>query len=134
MNGVTYYRPANLWVARIRRRGLSEHIGYYDTEEYAAQAYNAFVVDNKLDLPLNTIKGKGTLSTWPPRHGEKRVAASKYKGVSKRPNGWMAMLTVNKVRHFLGDFGDELSAAKAYNEACDTHGCPKRKNKLEGDA
>ena len=140
MHGVTYYRPADLWVARIRRRGLSEHIGYYDTKQDAAQAYNAFVVDNKLDFPLNTIGKKGTLSTWPPRHGEKRVAASRYKGVSKRPNGWMALITVTKVvdgkkrtvRHYLGDFGDEISAAKAYNEACDAHGCPRRKNVLKG--
>jgi len=129
-HGVAYYKPAGLWVARIRNEGLSTHIGYYDTREDAGQAYNAHVVENKLKRELNVIPGKGTLSTWPPRHGEKRVAASGYKGVSKRPNGWMAMLTVKKVRHFLGDFGDELSAAKAYNEACDSHGCPRRKNEI----
>jgi hypothetical protein len=134
MHGVAYYKPSDLWVARVGSKGLSEHIGYYDTKEYAAQAYNAHVTEGKLGLPLNA----GVPSTWPPRHGTRRLAASKYRGVSKRPNGWMALLTVTKwkggkkrtVRHYLGDFGDEISAAKAYNEACDSHGCPKRKNVL----
>lgn len=133
MHGVAYYKAGGLWVARCQTVGLSKHIGYYDTREQAAQAYNAYVTEEGLDKHLN----EGIPCTWPPRHGEKRVPKSKYRGVSKRPNGWMAMLTVTKdgkmARHFLGDFGDERSAAKAYNEACEIHGVPKRKNVLEGD-
>jgi len=133
-HGVAYYKPSGLWVARCRTTSLSKHIGYYDTREQAAQAYNAYVSENGLDKPLN----EGIPCTWPPRHGEKRVPASKYRGVSKRPNGWMALLTVTEtvddkkrtVRHFLGDFADEISAAKAYNEACDNHGVPERKNEI----
>ena len=133
-HGVAYYKPSGLWVARCRTTSLSKHIGYYDTREQAAQAYNAYVSENNLDKPLN----KGIPCTWPPRHGEKRIPASKYRGVSKRPNGWMALLTVTEtvngkkrtVRHFLGDFADEISAAKAYNEACDTHHVPERKNEI----
>ena len=38
--GVTFDRRYNKYRAQIKANGKSRHIGYYDTEEKAAQAYN----------------------------------------------------------------------------------------------
>ncbi len=50
----------------------------------------------------------------------KRQTSSKYKGVSfhKKNKNWMAYITLNYTRIYLGSFKLETEAAIAYNEAC----------------
>lgn len=43
--------------------------------------------------------------------------ASKYKGITKRPNGkYQANIAKNKVKYFLGTFENEIDAVKAWNK------------------
>ena len=37
--GVTWYKPAKKWLARIKFKGKQNHLGYFDTAEQAYAAY-----------------------------------------------------------------------------------------------
>jgi hypothetical protein len=58
---------------------------------------------------------------------------SRFKGVSKtRAGNWKAEITVEKTRIYLGTFGTEVAAAKAYNEqALDSYGEFATLNEIE---
>lgn len=45
------------------------------------------------------------------------ITSSKYKGVTKRKNGWEANIAFNNKRKYLGNFKTEIEAAIAYNNA-----------------
>lgn len=53
--GVFWNEPKERWFARASLEGVQRHIGSYETEEQAAEAYNQFVVDHGLDYPLNEL-------------------------------------------------------------------------------
>jgi hypothetical protein len=43
------------WRARLRFKGMSLHLGYFDDELGAARAYNDAVIAHGLNHPLNDI-------------------------------------------------------------------------------
>ena len=49
--------------------------------------------------------------------GKRKNTSSKYKGVTKRYNGYHAQIVSNKINHYLGTFKTEREAAWAYNKA-----------------
>lgn len=49
--GVSYFKRDARWLCQCDHK----HLGLFDTEIDAAQAYNAFVTQNKLDKELNEI-------------------------------------------------------------------------------
>jgi hypothetical protein len=57
-------------------------------------------------------------NTWNSRQG-RRFGSSQYKGVSwaKRRSKWVATISTNGKKRFLGHFDDEIQAAKAYDKA-----------------
>lgn len=52
-NKIHWRKP---WCSDVRINRKQNYLGHYKTEIEAAQAYNKFVLDNKLDRPLNQIK------------------------------------------------------------------------------
>lgn len=51
--GVHRVRESGKWKAQIQVAGAKIHLGYFDLEEAAARAYDAFVLANGLGVPLN---------------------------------------------------------------------------------
>ena len=55
--GVSWYKPSKKWKASVYHelvtKGTTKHIGYFTDEIAAARAWDAFVVANIVDRPLN---------------------------------------------------------------------------------
>lgn len=146
--GVSYDRKKAKWrvqikVAALGKSGVS--VGYYDTEESAAQAYDRAAIgllgpDNpnlQTNFPLSDYAGeaipslggksreevKTTLKSErikqaPRRRFTSRQRTSRYMGVgsSNRKNQWQARILVHgKVTH-LGYYETEEEAAKVYDK------------------
>ena len=41
IKGVSFYKPSGRWLAQIKKDGLKQHIGLFDSKEEAAFAYSA---------------------------------------------------------------------------------------------
>jgi hypothetical protein len=56
--GLHWDKSKNKWVARIRLNGKGKHIGYFETEEEGARAFNEFVISHNLGefVDLNIIE------------------------------------------------------------------------------
>lgn len=52
---VSLRKDNNMWVSRLLISGKRHYIGQFLTELEAALAYNRFIVDNRLDIPLNEV-------------------------------------------------------------------------------
>lgn len=52
---------------------------------------------------------------------DRRIATSRYKGVSKARNKWKASIQVNKKTIYIGTFDTERAAAILYNDAAREH-------------
>ncbi len=46
--GVSLHKQSNKWKAGVHINGKEKHIGYYLTEELAAQAYNEYLIANNI--------------------------------------------------------------------------------------
>ena len=103
--GVSWHKASNKWRSQIRLGDKSKDLGFFTSEEEAAEAYqNA----------LKIYHDGGDLSFM-----ETRIPSSKYTGVSwrKRENKWVANIKINgKLKH-LGLFTVEEEAAEAHQNA-----------------
>lgn len=54
--GVCFFKRIGRWIAYITISGKRKHLGYFDTEEEAAQARDAYIVQNNLEaFTLNKV-------------------------------------------------------------------------------
>ena len=54
--GVSWLKPRKKWEVKIRVHGKRKTIGRYPNERDAAQAYDAFVIANGINVPRNFPK------------------------------------------------------------------------------
>ncbi|HHX63157.1 MAG TPA: hypothetical protein GX707_20965 [Epulopiscium sp.] len=103
--GVNWHENVSKWRSQIQHRGVKTHLGYYDTELEASNAYQS---------ALSKIKdGSFSPSDYKPK------CTSKYKGVyfNKSSNKWQAHIRINGKNKYLGLFKTELLAHNAYQNA-----------------
>jgi len=101
--GVYYRKNRNYWDATIRIQDKKHHLGSFKTEIEASNAYNEALKN----WSENSIKPKST------------VTSSIYKNVSysKERNRWIAQITINGKRTYVGTFETEIEAGNAQIEA-----------------
>jgi len=103
--GVHWHKKTSKWQSKIKHNGADVHLGCYDTEIEASNAYQE---------ALSKVKdGSFNSDDYKPKF------ASEYKGVSfyKRDNKWVAQIRINGKNKYLGLFKTELEAHNAYQNA-----------------
>jgi len=103
--GVHWNKKSSKWKAQIEHEGVSLHLGLYNTEIEAFNAYH---------LALSKIKD-GSFN----HNDYKRKWTSEYKGVyfDKSRNKWRAQIRINGKQKHLGYHHTELGAHHAYLKA-----------------
>lgn len=118
--GVSWDKSVGRWKAQLYINGVIHFLGTFEREQDAALAYNtaATLQYGEFGL-LNTIDWEElpTIETKP-----KKLRSSKYKGVSKHRNSWVAKYKGTR----LGSFTSEEDAYEAYIETCKRCGYPKQ--------
>lgn len=125
--GVQWYDRIGKFVAYFRKK----HIGYFDKEDDAALAYNAFLfAGTNSTVGINHVPGipKAKLVIMPKSY-KPHQKLNKYRGVRRRSyNCWEAYIQAAGRRYVIGYRGSEDAAALLYNEECDRLNLSKRKN------
>jgi hypothetical protein len=133
--GVCWIKKTNAWLSSIRIDGVRTNLGYYETEEAAAIAYNEKAKQYHGDFALlNDVPFDVNWESKKISDRRNKKGKSKFVGVSYRPkyNDWQCHIMVNRVNMFLGTFNEEIEAAEAYNEAALKHRGEKAKlNKID---
>jgi hypothetical protein len=130
--GVSWHKAAKKWEARIRLKGkdiVTRYLGYFSDEIDAAKAYDKAVLESELpDSKLNFIDGEAQPT---------RPKSSIFHGVGRtkdNKNRWYARISIDGNRRNLGNFDDELKAARAYDTAIIVGNLDRSKYKLNFDA
>lgn len=102
------------WAAQIGINGTSTHLGTYDTKEQAHDVY---------------LRAKAKIEWYEPAWSEftlkrcedleviRKIRTSKYVGVYKVGNKWIAQLRIKGHNPYLGTYDTELEASEAYLKA-----------------
>lgn len=145
--GVFWNNQSKVWIASITVNGRKKHLGCFDSEMEAAQAYDREAL--KLKGALATVNFSDSAERLKAeqssgiviettRHVRKRAEkTSKFRGVcwNKYNQSWKACIKVNGKNKHLGYFTNEIDAAKAYDKVSLQHRQEKAKlNFPLGDA
>lgn len=101
-SGVYWHKRDLAWVSSITYEGTQVYLGYFNSETEASKAY-----DKALFL-IND--GSFNIHDYKPMH------TSSHKGVyfNKKSDKWVARITLNGKRHYIGTFPTEILAHQAY--------------------
>ncbi|AXF54590.1 HNH endonuclease [Salicibibacter kimchii] len=128
--GVSWLTRHSKWTSRITLHGKSTFLGYFDSEEEAARAYDKSAKDlfgeyarlNFTDLGVieisNDFQQRFNLSQGKYNQRKQKNTSSKYKGVTwlKKYCKWQSQIQKNGKHYYLGVFETESEAALAYNK------------------
>jgi hypothetical protein len=140
--GVSWHKKSKKWVASIKVNNINQHLGYFDNERDAAEAYDKAKIERRMFEGLNfhhykelqedtsmaalsaiaaasIVTGTGAAATLGSDLGSSSRSTSKYIGVNynKKSKAWVARITVKGVTTHLGHFDNEEDAALAYGLA-----------------
>ena len=117
----TYYAIRGQWSPRLRKRlTIAMHREVIDVpDDLYVDHINHHGWDNrKANLRPATAADNARNSRYP-----KINTTSKYRGVwyNKKKKRWRAVIGLNNTRKIIGNFRDEIDAAKAYDRAAKKH-------------
>jgi len=116
----------NPWLAVITVETHQIHLGYFGTEEEAAEAYNLAAIKYHGEFAVfNQIPDTFERRTIP------KKKTSTYRGVTKVQSKWRAAIGHQGKYLTIGTFSSELEAALAYNQtAIRLHGDKAKLNQI----
>ena len=112
--GVHWHKVANKWAASLMINRKSNHLGVFESEKVAAQAYD-FEANKRLGERAILNLPNELLSESP--RGEIKPPTSQFKGISwnKTECKWTATFKIDKKTYYLGRFTKEKTAAQVYD-------------------
>jgi len=107
----------NKYLARFKMNGKTIHIGVYDIEMDAVEAYDMYIVKHELKFkPVNFISKIEDYKNYLKNNPKIIIPkTSQYKGVSLPRNKYIAQITINKEKITLLWSFSEIECAKAYD-------------------
>jgi hypothetical protein len=121
--GVHYFPRDDNWMAQISKDHKYHFIGYFDSQEDAALAYNIKARElygefSNLNDIVETEENINKIIEQINNPKKRKNATSKFRGVSfsKRDKKWNASISKSKIEYKLGRFETQEAAAKAYNQ------------------
>jgi hypothetical protein len=93
------------WEATVTTDGKKHHLGFFDSEESAAMAFN------------DALRAAGRDEHLKSGRVVKSTSTSKYRGVRWKNGKWEARIRSGGSERSLGRFEDETDAARAYTDA-----------------
>lgn len=125
--GVAWWKRDCKWTAQIMYGRRMHRVGYFDTKEQAALAFNVVARELKGEYArLNTVPEdvmplsdqEAFVEKWKIQRHSPRGSQSGYRGVVRHGaygSTWRARITKNGTTYELGTFGSLEDAALAYN-------------------
>ena len=117
-NGYRGVQPVGeRWQAEIKHKKQRRTLGFFDTAEEAALAYDKAALEiygekAQLNHPLEEVLG------WtPPARNLRKTNTTGYRGVKQIGKRWAAQIHAPGMRSHLGMFGTPQEAARAYDKA-----------------
>ena len=127
--GVYWHTSLKYWISKLMKDNVSYLVGYFDTEEEAAAAYNVKARELYREFAnLNVLENEQELLDLTI---QKRQRSSKYRGVnwSKDKNKWKARINYKTITYHIGYFETEIEAAVAANVKV-RNLCPDETNRI----
>ncbi len=139
-HGVSWWKRDANWSSQITINRRNIRIGYFETKEQAALAYNHFasVYHGEFAtlnvIPTDVMSEKeqvGFMQRWLSSRGYRRNASGA-RGVTRTPsNRWSAYIKKKGQEYYLGLFDSREEAAKSYNsKAVELYGDRAKLNPL----
>jgi hypothetical protein len=116
--GVFFDNHRKRWTANRTMNRKLYHLGFFMHKEYAALAYNNFLIEHGLEREINDLSHVDFSKIKEPK---KIMPSSRFYGVI-RPKGkliWTAKIKVDGKGIHIGQYVHELEAAKAVNDFID---------------
>jgi len=134
--GVSWHEENKRWAAYICLNWKRCGIGYFETEEMAARAYDKAMMERfegkEEILTLNFPESKEQTMEMEIVKSKKNKSST-FRGVSwnSRMAKWVVQIRINKKYKYIGSFDSEEEAAKEYDkEAIESLGYEKAKKRL----
>src|SRR5574343_1382782 len=105
----------NRWKATISIENKSKHLGCFVTQEAAAAAYNRAARERFGEFAMLNDVPDDVADAPTPMRFNNRKGSSKYRGVFKNRDKWVAQISRKGYQKYLGTFATEIEAARAYD-------------------
>ena len=126
-----YKTPDNQYCCSVCTNNQKIHIGYFDNEMNGAVAYDMYLVKHKLQFkPLNFPENKEKYLKMVDTYqfpDISRSKTSKYIGVYKQKNTFLANIKIKKVCTILLRSNSDIECAKAYDDYIVKNNMPNKK-------